>query len=115
MGGLIQRNQNNDDSSSDEDDSDDESDSDDDENSIGNNGMGYPQNPWIVQDRYRFDVGSVPDNLWPTLLERASKQHRFVNNIHDKRSGVYYLLRKGPLFLNNPNERQIIRRDRISY
>jgi len=100
MPGLIQRNQNNNDSSSDED-------GDDDSTIDGGGGFGLPQTPWVIRNRYRYNLENIPDPLWPILLERAQQSHRFINGIHDKPSGLYHLLRKGPLFLQGKYEQRL--------
>jgi hypothetical protein len=107
MPGLIARNLVNDDSSSD----DDEDDIDDDDDGINDDndsatGRYNPQIPFVVNNRYRYNIHNVPNQLWPILLERANSQNRFINGIYHKPSGLYYLLRKGPLLMQNHNQIQ---------
>ena len=108
-----------DDSSTDEDDDwfGDDADSDDDANVHGRGGMNHPQIPWMINNHYRFDINhntagdtnhatAIPLPLWPIVLARASEQPRFVNRLWDTRSGLYTMLRRGPLFLNNTSNKR---------
>ena len=103
---LVQRNQHNNDSSSEEDDDDDDNDNGtDDEESIvdGGGGLGLPQTPWVIRNRYRYHLETIPASVWPIILEQAQHTPHYLNGIHDKHSGVYQLLRKGPVFLQHTN------------
>ena len=95
MPGLIARNLVNEDSSSDDDDNDIDNDSATEHDQI--------QLPFVfdVDNRHTiYNIHTIPNQLWPILLERTNTANRFIiNGIHHKPSGLYYLLRKGPLLI----------------
>jgi len=100
---LIQRNQQNHDSSSEEEDDDDDTDTEEESTVDGRGGLGLPQTPWVIRNRYRYHLETIPHPVWPIILAQAQHTPRYLNGLHDKHTGVYQLLRKGPLFLQHTN------------